>query len=54
MKKSDWGDAIEVIILLVILIAGFFYAVHGLFDKDSISGSHGRYYEAYEDYDDYR
>ena len=50
MKKSDFGDIIEVVILLAILIGGFFYTVHGLFDKDSISGSHNRYYEAREDY----
>jgi len=50
MKKSDFGDIIEVVIILAILIAGFFYTLHGLFDKDSISGSHNRYYEAHEDY----
>jgi len=50
MKKSDFGDIIEVVILLAILIGGFFYTIHGLFDKNSISGSHNRYYEAREDY----
>ncbi len=50
MKKSDFGDIVEVVIILAILIAGFFYTLHGLFNKDSISGSHNRYYEAYEDY----
>jgi len=50
MKKSDFGDIIEVVILLAILIGGFFYTIHGLFDKDSISGSHNRYYETREDY----
>ncbi|MDP2703939.1 MAG: hypothetical protein Q8P01_01825 [bacterium] len=50
MKKSEFGDIIEVVILLAILIGGFFYTIHGLFDKDSISGSHNRYYEAREDY----
>ena len=49
MKKSDFGDIIEVVILLVVLVVGFFYTVHGLLDKDSISGSHGRYYEAREE-----
>ena len=48
MKKSDFGDIIEVLIILTILAAGLFYTIHGLFDKDSISGSHNRYYEAYE------
>jgi hypothetical protein len=50
MKKSEWGDRIEVVIILIVLIAGFFYTLHGLFDKGSISGSHNRYYEAQEDY----
>lgn len=50
MKKSDWGDAIEVVIILAILVAGFFYTLHGLFNDGGISGSHNRYYEAYEDY----
>ena len=49
MKKSDFGDIIEVVIILAVLTAGFFYTVHG-FDKDSISGSHNRYYEAREDF----
>ena len=50
MKKSDFGDIIEVVIILAILVAGFFYTVHGLFDKDSVSGSHNRYYEAREEF----
>ena len=50
MKKSDFGDIIEVVILLVVLVVGFFYTIHGLFDKSSISGSHNRYYEAHEDF----
>jgi len=50
MKKSDFGDIFEVVIILAILISGFFYTLHGLFDKDSISGSHNRYYEAPEDH----
>lgn len=48
MKKSDFGDIVEVVIILIVLVAGFFYTIHGLFDKDSISGSHNRYYEAHE------
>lgn len=50
MKKSDFGDIIEVVIILAILLAGFFYAAYGLFDKGSISGSRSRYYEAREDF----
>ena len=49
MKKSDFGDIIEVVILLVVLMVGFFYTIHGLSDRDSISGSHNRYYEAREE-----
>ncbi len=50
MKKSDFGDVIEVVILLVVLVVGFFYTIHGLFDMDSISGSHNRYYEVREEF----
>jgi len=50
MRKSDLGDVIEVVIILAILVAGLFYTAHGLFDHDSISGSHNRYYEAHEDF----
>ena len=50
MKKSDFGDVVEVVIILTILVAGFFYTVYGLSEKDSISGSHNRYYEAREDF----
>ena len=50
MKKSDFGDIVEVVILLTVLIAGLFYTGYGLFDRDSISGSHNRYYEAREEF----
>ena len=50
MKKSDLGDIIEVVIVLVVLIAGLFYTAYGLFDTSSVSGSHNRYYEAREDF----
>ena len=50
MKKSDFGDVIEVVIILAVLVAGFFYTVYGLFDTSSVSGSHNRYYEAREDF----
>ena len=50
MKKADFGDIVEVIIILAVLVAGLFYTVYGLFDQDSISGSHNRYYEAREDF----
>ena len=50
MKKSDFGDIIEVLIIVSFLVAGFFYTIHGLFDKDSISGYHNRYYEAREEF----
>ncbi|MBI2052485.1 MAG: hypothetical protein HYT38_02290 [Candidatus Sungbacteria bacterium] len=50
MKKSDIGDIIEVVILLVILVVGFFYTIHGLVDGSSVSGSHNRYYEAHEEF----
>ena len=46
LRGRDFGDIIEVVILLVVLVIGFFYTVHGLSDRDSISGSHNRYYEA--------
>ncbi len=48
MKKSDFGDIIEVIIILAILVAGLFYTAYGLFDRGSVSGSYNRYYEARE------
>lgn len=50
MKKSDFGDIIEVVILLVILVVGFFYTIHGFAGGNSVSGSHNRYYEAREDF----
>ncbi len=50
MKKSDFGDVIEVAIVLVVLAAGLFYTAYGLFDRGSVSGSHNRYYEAHEDF----
>lgn len=50
MKKSDFGDIVEVVILLVILIVGFLYTIHGLAGGSSVSGSHNRYYEAREDF----
>ena len=50
MKKSDLGDIIEVVIVLVVLIAGLFYTAYGLFDRGSVSGSHNRYYEAREEF----
>jgi len=50
MKKSDIGDIVEVVIVLAVLVAGFFYTAYGLFDTGSISGSHNRYYEAREDF----
>jgi hypothetical protein len=50
MKKSDIGDIIEVVIILVVLVVGLFYTAYGLFDMGSISGSHNRYYEACEDF----
>ena len=50
MKKSDIGDIIEVVIILVTLVAGLFYTAYGLFDTNSVSGSHNRYYEAREDF----
>ena len=50
MKKSDLGDIVEVVIILVILVAGFFYTAYGLFDMSSVAGSHNRYYEAREDF----
>lgn len=50
MKKSDLGDIIEVVIILAVLIAGLLYTIHGFMDKSGISGTSGRYYDAYEDY----
>ena len=50
MKKSDLGDIIEVVIVLVVLIAGLFYTAYGLFDRGSVSGSHNRYYETREEF----
>jgi len=50
MKKSDFGDVIEVVIILAVLVAGLFYTAYGLFDTSSVSGSHNRYYEAREDF----
>ena len=50
MKKSDFGDVIEVVIILAVLVVGFFYTAYGLFDRGSVSGSHNRYYEAREDF----
>lgn len=50
MKKSDFGDIIEVVIILMVLVAGLFYTAHDLFDQGSVSGSHNRYYEAREDF----
>lgn len=50
MKKSDFGDIIEVVILLVVLMVGLFYTAYGLFDRGSVSGSHNRYYETREDF----
>lgn len=50
MKKSDFGDIIEVVILLVVLLVGLFYTVHGLIGGSSVSGSYNRYYEAYEEF----
>ena len=50
MKKSDFGDIVEVLIILVVLAVWFFYTAYGLFDTGSISGSHNRYYEAREDF----
>ena len=50
MKKSDFGDIVEVLIILVVLAVGFFYTAYGLFDMSSVSGSHNRYYEAREDF----
>jgi hypothetical protein len=50
MKKSDFGDIVEVVIILVVLVAGLFYTAYGFFDTSSVSGSHNRYYEAREDF----
>ena len=50
MKKSDFGDIMEVVIVLAVLAVGLFYTAYGLFDTSSISGSHNRYYEAREDF----
>ena len=50
MKKTDFGDIIEVVIVLAVLLAGFFYTAYGLFDRGFVSGSHNRYYEAREDF----
>jgi len=50
MKKTDFGDIIEVVILLAVLVVGFFYTAYGLFDTGSISGSRSRYYEARENF----
>ena len=50
MNKSDFGDIIEVVILLVVLVVGFFYTIHGLVGGNSVSGSHNRYYEAREEF----
>ena len=50
MKKSDFGDVVEVVIVLAVLGAGIFYTVYGLFDTSSVSGSYNRYYEAREDF----
>jgi len=50
MKKTDFGDIIEVVILLAVLVVGFFYTAYGLFDTSSVSGSHNRYYEARENF----
>ena len=50
MKKADFGDIIEVVIILAVLVAGFFYTVYGLFDMSSVAGSHNRYYETREDF----
>lgn len=50
MKKSEWSDIIQVVIILVILVAGFFYTLNGLFSDGGVSSSHNRYYEAHEDY----
>ena len=46
MKKPDFGDIVEVAIILVVLAVGFFYTAYELFDTSSVSGSHNRYYEA--------
>jgi len=29
MKKSDFGDIVEVVIILAVLVAGFFYTAYG-------------------------
>jgi len=50
MKKSDFGDIVEVLVILVVLAVGFFYTAYGLFDTGYVSGSHNRYYEAREDF----
>ena len=50
MKKSGFGDIVEVVILLIVFVVGFFYTIYGLSDRDSISGSHNRYYEAREEF----
>lgn len=50
MEKLDFGNIIEVIIILTIPVAGLSYTAYGLFDRGSISGSHNRYYEAREDF----
>jgi len=50
MKKADIGDIVEVVIILAVLVAGLFYTAYGLFDRDSVSGSHNRYYEAHEEF----
>lgn len=50
MKKSDIGDVVEVVIILVILVVGFFYTIHGLAGGDSVSGSYNRYYETHEEF----
>ncbi|KKU39970.1 MAG: hypothetical protein UX55_C0020G0013 [Candidatus Azambacteria bacterium GW2011_GWE2_46_45] len=42
MKKSDFGDILEVVIILAVLVAGLFYTAYGLFDTSSVSGSQAR------------
>jgi len=50
MKKADFGDIMDVVIILAVLVAGLFYTAYGLFDRSSVSGSHNRYYEAREEF----
>lgn len=48
MKKSDFGDTIEVIVIVVVLIAGLIYTANGLMNGGGVSGTSGRYHETHE------